>query len=154
MKDSKLHCFRVFRTYFQSALTHISLVSSPIRSHLIELQLPHGKNNIREAILQLHGILKEKLESHIDSNGHTINEHTHSHILGSRIRYSSLFGEKGATFYLRERFNPDHSHNWSLHNEGIMDAFYAKQSIKRRETIKATNCGNAWVHESLIKDDA
>ena len=94
------------------------------------------------------------LEAHINSNGHTINEHDPSHVMGSGVRYSSLFGEFGATHYLRQRFHPERSHNWSQNNPGVMDAFYDKHSIRCRATIVATKCNSAWIHESLVKEDA
>ena len=116
------------------------------------MEIPRDETEMHETILQLHGVLKDKLESHIESNGHTINEHSNSQIVASGVRYATLLGETGATYYLRKRYNPEPSPNWALHNEKIMDAFYAKHSIKSRATIMATKCDTAWVHDSLIKD--
>ena len=94
-------------------------------------------------------MLKEKLESQIDANGHTINAHKMNNILGMGVRYSSVIGEGGATYYLRRRFNPEGVPNWALHNEDVMDAFYPRGSIKSRATIMATKCSTEWVDVTL-----
>ena len=79
---------------------------SPIRAHLVEIQVPDNEDEMHDALLQLHAMLKEKLESHIDANGHTIIEHNPNRILGVGQRYATLLGETGATYYLRRRYNP------------------------------------------------
>lgn len=116
----------------------------------MELHIPNDELEMQAKIRELHEVLKEKLESHIDANGHSISEHDPSHILEAKVRYSTLLGEMGATYYLRRKFNPEPQPNWAIHHEEIMDAFYEKHSIKAHSTIIATKCGTEWVHDSKV----
>ena len=154
MKGSKfrstLKC--ILSVFHLLQLTLLPSITSPIRAHLVQIQIPPDEDKMHAMIEQLHGELKVRLESHMDSNGHTVNEHDAGQIIGEHVRYADLLGETGSTYYLRRRFNPEPSPNWALHNEAIMDAFYDKHSIRSRATIMATKCGAEWVHESLISD--
>ena len=114
------------------------------------MQLPDNEEELRDSMLQLHGVLKQKLEAHIDANGHIINEHDSTkHIVSVGERYANLIGETGATYYLRRRYNPEPVPNWAVLNPQIMDAFFQRNSIKSQATILATKCGNEWVHDSI-----
>ena len=96
-------------------------------------------------IAQLHEILTDRFSLHLDCGKHTILplREQEDIILGKK--YIDVLGEAGATYYLRRTFNPEKVPNWATNNEGIMEAFYHKKSIKLGGTISAIKCGSEWV---------
>ena len=122
----------------------------PIRAHLLEIQVPEEEAEMEEVLGNVHTVLKEKLQSHIDANGHTVTDFDASkHIIGTEECYCDILGETGATYYLRRRYNPEPVPNWAKHNPHIMEAFYTQGSIKMQATVMATKCGTEWIHESF-----
>jgi len=112
------------------------------------MEIPDNEEDMHAAIAELHGVLKETLENHIEASGHTIQSHKKENVY-TGTPYAEVIGENGAAYYIRRRYQPDRVPNWALNNQDIMQAFFMKKSIRNQSTIIATKCGTEWVHPSL-----
>lgn len=119
---------------------------SNVRVHLAEIQLPSDGEEIRATIQQLYDALCACLLGHIDCQGHTILPLRDEDVVLDK-KYMDVLGESGATYYLRRKFKPEKIPNWGINNDGIMEAFYHKNSIKQRGTIMGVKCGDEWIAE-------
>ena len=99
-------------------------------------------------VRQIHQTLSDCILAHIDASGHKFNPVKDSDIIMGK-KFMDVIGETGATYYLRRKFKPEKIPNWGRYNEGILEAFYHKKSIKHGGTILGVKCGQEW-----IADDA
>ena len=119
-----------------------------MRVHIVEVQLPSEENDVREMVRQMHKTLGDCSAGHLDTAGHSVLPLDEEEDVIFGKKFMDVLGESGATFYLRGKFRPERFPNWGVNNEGIMDAFYHKKSLKLDGTVSSLRCGDEWVSNS------
>ena len=123
-----------------------------MRVHLAEVQVPTDEESIRSMVGELHDALTDSFAVHIDCGGHAVLPLRHEDVVFGK-KYVDVLGETGATYYLRRKFKPMKYPDWGMNNEGIMNAFYHKKSIRQRGTIKSVGCSDEWVADGASTDE-
>ena len=114
----------------------------------MQVQVPVDTQEVCEMVREIHNALAVSFAGHIDAQGHSVLslQEEKDIILGKK--YMDVLGKSGATFYLWRKFCPEKFPNWGVNNEGIMNAFYHKKSLKLDGTIGSLKCGDKWVADT------
>ena len=110
------------------------------------MQVPADEEGARAMIAQFHEELTDCFLGHIDAVGHSILPLENEDVVFGK-KYIDVLGESGATYYLRRKFQPSKFPDWGVYNEGVMNAFYHKKSIKNRTASKGIQCSDDWMAE-------
>ena len=123
---------------------------SYVRVHLAEMHVPTDEERARVIVAEMHDELTDGFAGHVDAAGHRILPLQDEDVVFGK-KYMDVFGENGATYYLRRKFEPQKLPNWGFHNEDIMEAFYHKNGIKKGSTIAAVKCGDEWIADKSLR---